>query len=185
MDIRNMIFFFFSSRRRHTRSLRDWSSDVCSSDLDEAVTFAARDGSAPDTGTAVATALGIRLDIVQADAWRAIPLAEIPFLAADGKGEDVYVAGARPWLAGRVLLTGFHGDAVWGLDPPGLGPDLVRKDQSGLDLCEFRLHAGFIHAPLPCRGGRQPRDNHAPSASREPVNLTALPRAEKCHGRVD
>src|SRR5260221_1403767 len=27
------IFFFFSSRRRHTRSLCDWSSDVCSSDL--------------------------------------------------------------------------------------------------------------------------------------------------------
>src|SRR6266496_2954073 len=27
------MFFFFSSRRRHTRSLRDWSSDVCSSDL--------------------------------------------------------------------------------------------------------------------------------------------------------
>src|SRR5437899_4163596 len=26
-------FFFFSSRRRHTRCLRDWSSDVCSSDL--------------------------------------------------------------------------------------------------------------------------------------------------------
>src|SRR5256884_1602477 len=27
------IFFFFSSRRRHTRCSRDWSSDVCSSDL--------------------------------------------------------------------------------------------------------------------------------------------------------
>src|SRR5947207_6854375 len=27
------IYFFFSSRRRHTRSLCDWSSDVCSSDL--------------------------------------------------------------------------------------------------------------------------------------------------------
>src|SRR6266542_1632875 len=26
-------FFFFSSRRRHTRCYRDWSSDVCSSDL--------------------------------------------------------------------------------------------------------------------------------------------------------
>src|SRR5690554_7450938 len=26
-------FFFFSSRRRHTRCGRDWSSDVCSSDL--------------------------------------------------------------------------------------------------------------------------------------------------------
>src|SRR5947207_8032956 len=29
----SICFFFFSSRRRHTRSLCDWSSDVCSSDL--------------------------------------------------------------------------------------------------------------------------------------------------------
>src|SRR2546426_9317081 len=28
-----MLFFFFSSRRRHTRLQGDWSSDVCSSDL--------------------------------------------------------------------------------------------------------------------------------------------------------
>src|SRR5699024_6527729 len=28
-----LCYFFFSSRRRHTRSKRDWSSDVCSSDL--------------------------------------------------------------------------------------------------------------------------------------------------------
>src|SRR5437016_14520622 len=27
------MFFFFSSRRRHTRLVSDWSSDVCSSDL--------------------------------------------------------------------------------------------------------------------------------------------------------
>src|SRR5436305_15344536 len=30
---RVLVFFFFSSRRRHTRCGRDWSSDVCSSDL--------------------------------------------------------------------------------------------------------------------------------------------------------
>src|SRR3989440_3563868 len=38
--IRNLLslfFFFFSSRRRHTRSDRDWSLDVCSSDLGRAV----------------------------------------------------------------------------------------------------------------------------------------------------
>src|SRR2546429_6432966 len=29
------VVFFFSSRRRHTRCSRDWSSDVCSSDLPE------------------------------------------------------------------------------------------------------------------------------------------------------
>src|SRR5690606_40187983 len=28
-----LLYFFFSSRRRHTRFSRDWSSDVCSSDL--------------------------------------------------------------------------------------------------------------------------------------------------------
>src|ERR1017187_4889326 len=28
-----VVFFFFSSRRRHTRYIGDWSSDVCSSDL--------------------------------------------------------------------------------------------------------------------------------------------------------
>src|SRR5436189_6468754 len=28
-----LLFFFFSSRRRHTRYIGDWSSDVCSSDL--------------------------------------------------------------------------------------------------------------------------------------------------------
>src|SRR2546421_6615949 len=34
-------FFFFSSRRRHTRSDRDWSSDVCSSDLTGGTPFKA------------------------------------------------------------------------------------------------------------------------------------------------
>src|SRR5690349_22924771 len=33
LRIRILKYFFFSSRRRHTSSLRDWSSDVCSSDL--------------------------------------------------------------------------------------------------------------------------------------------------------
>src|SRR2546421_5634362 len=32
-----VLCFFFSSRRRHTRSDRDWSSDVCSSDLESLV----------------------------------------------------------------------------------------------------------------------------------------------------
>src|SRR5262245_62367991 len=34
--------FFFSSRRRHTRCLSDWSSDVCSSDLDHRVAVGVR-----------------------------------------------------------------------------------------------------------------------------------------------
>src|SRR6266516_4177755 len=33
MSVSTLLLFFFSSRRRHTRSYGDWSSDVCSSDL--------------------------------------------------------------------------------------------------------------------------------------------------------
>src|SRR5438445_7556540 len=55
-----MLFFFFSSRRRHTRYWRDWSSDVCSSDL-----------------RAVAAALGHRAPaLVADDARAALALAE-------------------------------------------------------------------------------------------------------------
>src|SRR5206468_6674802 len=39
--------FFFSSRRRHTRSDRDWSSDVCSSDLVPSAESAPELGFAP------------------------------------------------------------------------------------------------------------------------------------------
>src|SRR6476619_7978481 len=34
--VRSFFVFFFSSRRRHTRLVSDWSSDVCSSDLHRA-----------------------------------------------------------------------------------------------------------------------------------------------------
>src|SRR3712207_8482792 len=34
--------FFFSSRRRHTRYWRDWSSDVCSSDLEAGIVYNAK-----------------------------------------------------------------------------------------------------------------------------------------------
>src|SRR5215475_3229299 len=51
-----MFFFFFSSRRRHTRFSRDWSSDVCSSDLrgtQVSVTARVSSGQTPVAGTSV------------------------------------------------------------------------------------------------------------------------------------
>src|SRR5437762_9770981 len=46
--LRLCFFFFFSSRRRHTRYIGDWSSDVCSSDLDQGAAFPADDRPEPD-----------------------------------------------------------------------------------------------------------------------------------------
>src|SRR4051794_41303018 len=42
-------FFFFSSRRRHTRWTGDWSSDVCSSDLEITIKHAAEDEEPPES----------------------------------------------------------------------------------------------------------------------------------------
>src|SRR5256886_11154449 len=52
------LFVFFSSRRRNTRFDCDWSSDVCSSDLERAAAAAARDR--PPRAGAVARARGRR-----------------------------------------------------------------------------------------------------------------------------
>src|SRR5438046_5923559 len=38
----DMLYFFFSSRRRHTRLVSDWSSDVCSSEVETTVDFCPR-----------------------------------------------------------------------------------------------------------------------------------------------
>src|SRR6266550_6383460 len=51
-------FFFFSSRRRHTRCSRDWSSDVCSSDLAPLAGQARARPSAADADLHVAEAGG-------------------------------------------------------------------------------------------------------------------------------
>src|SRR5690606_40055320 len=64
------LFFFFSSRRRHTRFSRDWSSDVCSSDL-LAVAELRTAGAVGDLGVLGALAcLAAVLGLVWLTAWR-------------------------------------------------------------------------------------------------------------------
>src|SRR3989442_1585812 len=88
------LFFFFSSRRRHTRCGRDWSSDVCSSDLvrDQfanpvagvAVTFATSgDNGTVDPATPVATGAN---GIAAANSWTLGTTAKVDTLRATAAG---------------------------------------------------------------------------------------------------
>src|SRR5690625_5639338 len=77
------LLFFFSSRRRHTRWPRDWSSDVCSSDLPAEMAFKA---SLPSGGEALVDRM----------------------LAADvdaviSPGRDSVVDGPAPWAAHLLM----------------------------------------------------------------------------------
>src|SRR5947209_19169609 len=62
-------FFFFSSRRRHTRYWRDWSSDVCSSDLSRARDVLLRlrarilGGNYPETEPALCSVVPLGVDL--------------------------------------------------------------------------------------------------------------------------
>jgi len=134
--------------------------------LTEAISFGSASSGEPDSGEIIADVLGVRLTILARHAWRAASFAEVPFVAADAKGEDVYFKGAETLLARRVLLTGFHGDRVWDR-AARTDADFVRGDQSGLSLSEYRLWAGFLHCPLPFVGGRQAASIRAVSRSRE------------------
>ena len=106
----------------------------------------------PDSGHQIAEILGLRPNVIADVAWRALPYPEIPFLAANAMGEEVRFAAASNLLSGRVLLTGYHGDKIWGTNSNGPSAEIIRGDPSGLGLSEFRLWAGFAHCPMPFWG---------------------------------
>ena len=100
-----------------------------------------------DSGAIAAEILGLRCHAVEPNDRK--PLEEVPFFAADGWGEELHYLGAAGHFAGRLLLTGYHGDKVWAKKTPDLSANIVRGDISGLSLTEFRLSAGFLHCPVP------------------------------------
>src|SRR5204862_4175185 len=80
-----ILVFFFSSRRRHTRSLRDWSSDVCSSDLKL---------SAPEGLAASGFSFSRDYKIV---AYRA---------ALDDQYAEIYTTSVAPWQGKKLTSMG-------------------------------------------------------------------------------
>jgi hypothetical protein len=129
--------------------------------LTAALAFPETTDLAATTATTIASHLGLDLTIGDRGAWKDTTTPELPFLASGAYGSELYLAGVRDMLRGVVLFTGFHGDRVWERTTTALGPDIARKDQSGLSMTEFRLDAGFLHCPVPFFGVRQIRAIHA------------------------
>src|SRR5439155_695861 len=124
--------------------------------LQEAIAFEPSSSGAPDSGGAIAHALGVRLRRLARDAWRgpdAPPGPELPFLAADAKGEDVYFRGAEAHLARRVLLTGYHGDQMWSKRPRAADPLPRRRRPAACGAGAARLASA---AQRPRAGPRVP-----------------------------
>src|SRR5690349_1694630 len=98
--LRLFCFFFFSSRRRHTRSLRDWSSDVCSSDLGiirhgAKLLYAYAEATVPKLTVITRKAYGGAYDVmsskhIRGDLNLAWPTAEIAVMGPEGAVNVIY-----------------------------------------------------------------------------------------------
>src|SRR2546428_10145405 len=84
-------YFFFSSRRRHTRSDRDWSSDVCSSDLqalprraERGGAVRGRDGDGEVALVLVEVLLGVE-DLLGGGGWVAVGRSEEGRVGEEGR----------------------------------------------------------------------------------------------------
>src|SRR6266478_2641143 len=95
-----MCFFFFSSRRRHTRFDCDWSSDVCSSDLQRTIAC----------GAPVDTALQALLLQARLDLDRAVGAVRPDLLA--GVGEVEHIVQLLTVVHGRVRRIPFADQLV-------------------------------------------------------------------------
>ena len=126
--------------------------------LRRAFSFRTARGGGHDHGEDMARLLGLDLELVDRTAWRGVPFSEIPYLAVNGAGQDIIFSSASEHLRGRVLVSGFDGDRVWGKEKTHLTPDLARTSDGGLAFTEHRLQLGCIHLPVPGLGARQARE---------------------------
>src|SRR6266702_2585904 len=116
--------FFFSSRRRHTRWPRDWSSDVCSSDLD------LPSGVDADTGAVAGAA--IRADVTVTFGTAKPGLLVDPGASYAGTVELVDI-GLRPHLAAPPVVEALQSADVAALLPrPGAESDKYRRGVLGV-----------------------------------------------------
>ena len=136
-------------------------------DLQEVLSIKSSRTGLSDNGQQLAQLLGLQQSIVERHAWQSKKFPEVLFIASDAKGEDVYFGGAGNYLTQRVLLTGYTAGGFWLKGDYPLNEHLLRGDQSGLSLTEFRLEEGFIHLPVPFLGAKQVQDILAISMSPE------------------
>jgi hypothetical protein len=99
-------------------------------------------------------------------------LQEPGFPEAEFMGWGAQEASWAPYLEGRILFTGFHGDKVWDRNCEKVTKYIVRGDPSGHNLNAFRLRVGWIHLPVPFLGCTSHPSIHKISTSPEMLPWT-------------
>ncbi len=121
----------------------------------QAVTFGTSRSGEDDSGLQIGEILGLTVREFDSLAYlQRTDCPEAEFLATGYGGDDCIMAALEEVLPASLLLTGYHGDKIWGQDVKA-GPHIVRGDPSGASLGEFRLRLGFLNLPIPFIGCTQ------------------------------
>jgi hypothetical protein len=132
----------------------------------EAVAFESRRGVRSDSGRPIAEALGYRRIVERHERdYLALPVSA-DFLGTGELATSIYFAAAAEELEGKLLLSGSHGDRIWGLELAD-NPHLVRFDYTDGARTEFRLRTGYLNFPVPFVGLQRHADIHRISRSEE------------------
>src|SRR5690625_7761547 len=102
------LLFFFSSRRRHTRWPRDWSSDVCSSDLDMLIALIFTNSESQPLTVAIQSQLrqfGANIDVLSSGAFFSMLVPLFVFFAFQRYFVHALLAGSQKY-AGRDRESG-------------------------------------------------------------------------------
>lgn len=112
-----------------------------------------------DDGTEISRKLGLKVNYLDYKESE-IDNDELYFLAATTGEPELQLYKIHKLLSNNdrpsAILTGYHGDTIWGLSPPNkaLTDDILKPGASGLTLSEVRLKSGFIDIPVPMMHAR-------------------------------
>lgn len=112
---------------------------------DEAVVYESKRATRSDSGRRVVGSLGYGvIHEHEEEEYLGLDSAEL-FLGSGELGTAIFIAPSAQELAGKMLLSGYHGDQMWGRRPTGRDVEIsVGSLLPGHARKEFRLSSGFL-----------------------------------------
>lgn len=133
---------------------------------DIAVVYESKRKYKSDSGKEVVKALGYNTIIEKEETDYLNYNIDYEFVSSGELGTSIFFASSEKELEGKFLLSGLHGDKVWGLDISS-NDDLKRSFFPDTAKKEFRLRVGFINVIVPFIGVTNHRDIFKISQSEE------------------
>jgi hypothetical protein len=101
-----------------------------------------------DSGLEIGKALGFNVVEISRSKWKNVEFYDVA-INSSGAGFEAPLISISNIARNTLLITGFHGDKAWNRDVKDTTSNIVRGDNTGQSLTEWRLWVNAIHVPVP------------------------------------